>query len=69
VFRPEPEEILAGAAPGTVLVLARTYVRGKGSGVEVDIPVAHLLTLREGKVTRFEVILDRDQALEAAGLA
>jgi ketosteroid isomerase-like protein len=69
VFRPEPEEILAGAKLGTVLVLARTYVRGKGSGVEVDIPVAHLLTLRDGEVLRFEVFIDREQARTAAGLA
>jgi ketosteroid isomerase-like protein len=69
VFRPEPERIMAGSEPGMVLVLARTFVRGKGSGVEVDIPVAHLLTLRDGKVARFEVFTDRDEALAAAGLA
>jgi ketosteroid isomerase-like protein len=31
--------------------------------------VAHVFTLRDGKVQRLEVFLDRDEALAAAGLA
>ncbi len=50
-----------------VVVLVRMIGRGKGSGVEVDARIAHLWTLREGKGVRVRV-LDRDDALEAAGL-
>jgi ketosteroid isomerase-like protein len=39
------------------------------SFVEVDIPVAHLLTVRDGRVIRFEVFIDREQTRTAAGLA
>jgi ketosteroid isomerase-like protein len=41
--------------------------RGKESGIEVEAPVAHLWTLRDGKGVRIRV-LDRETALEAAGL-
>jgi uncharacterized protein len=51
-----------------VVVLVRMIGRGKGSGVEVDARIAHVWTLREGKGVRVRV-LDRDDALEAAGLS
>jgi ketosteroid isomerase-like protein len=41
--------------------------RGKGSGIELEVPVAHLCTLRDGKLVRIRV-LARDEAMEAAGL-
>jgi ketosteroid isomerase-like protein len=50
-----------------VVVFVRMRGRGKGSGVEVEADIAHLWTLRDGKGVRVRV-LDRDSALEAAGL-
>jgi uncharacterized protein len=52
-----------------VLVFVRFRVKGKGSGVPVDAPLAYLLTLRNGKVIEWGLFGDRSKALEAAGLS
>ena len=51
-----------------VVVLTRYIGRGKGSGVDVDTPGAHLWTVRDGRAVRMVVVSDRERALEAAGL-
>jgi ketosteroid isomerase-like protein len=51
-----------------VLVLARVRARGKGSGASIDRFIAYLNTLRDGKLIRTQVFLDRQEALEAVGL-
>jgi ketosteroid isomerase-like protein len=56
-------------AGNQVVVLARTSGTAKQSGASVTIPVAHLHTLRDARIVRVEVFLDRAQALEAAGLS
>jgi ketosteroid isomerase-like protein len=66
--RREPEEII-DLGGDRVLVLFRTFARGKGSGVEVDARAGDLVTFKEGRVVRWTGYLDRAQALEAAGLA
>jgi len=48
-----------------VLALVRWKGRGKGSGVEMEAPGAHLWTFREGLVVRYEVYRDRDEARAA----
>ena len=68
LFQPVPERILPAAAPDQVVVLATLTTRGRGSGAEVSMPVGHLLTIREGKVARFEVFTERSEALGAGGL-
>jgi ketosteroid isomerase-like protein len=50
-----------------ILALVRWRGRGKGSGVEVEMEGAHLWTFREGRVLRFDVYRDRDQARAALG--
>ena len=52
-----------------VLALGKLRVRGKGSGVEVEVPSALVLTYRDGKVARFEDFGDSRRALEATGLS
>jgi ketosteroid isomerase-like protein len=51
-----------------VAVFVRTSGIARQSGAPVEIPVAHVLTLRDGRVTRLKVFLDRHEALEAVGL-
>jgi ketosteroid isomerase-like protein len=51
-----------------VLVWGRMSGRGRGSGVEVDIEEFHVITLRDGRIARMQMFLDRGAALEAAGL-
>jgi ketosteroid isomerase-like protein len=52
-----------------VLVLTRERGRGRLSGIEVQSrPTAHLWTLRDGVVVRFQVFWDREEGFEAAGV-
>jgi ketosteroid isomerase-like protein len=56
-------------APGGVVV-ARVHLtgRGKSSGVEVAIDIAHLWTLRDGIAVQCRAYPKVEKALEAAGL-
>ena len=51
-----------------VVVFVRMHARGKGSGVDLDVAVAHLITLGDGRLTRIRA-MGRDEAMEAAGLS
>jgi ketosteroid isomerase-like protein len=42
--------------------------RGKGSGVPIDLHYWTVLWVEEGKIARRQVWMERDEALEAAGL-
>jgi ketosteroid isomerase-like protein len=52
-----------------VLVLGRVFARGRESRVPVQSPAAFLCTLRDGRLVHVRGYLDRDVALEAAGLS
>lgn len=52
-----------------VLVLGGCAVRGRGSGAESDSPMAWVLTVRDGKVTRHRGYRTREEALDAVGLS
>jgi ketosteroid isomerase-like protein len=52
-----------------VLVFVHVSVIGTGSGVPIELDVAHDFTIRDGLVVYFKVFGDRDEALEAAGLS
>ena len=51
-----------------VLILGGCAVRGRGSGALADSPMAWVLTIRDGKVTRHRAYRTRGEAFEAAGL-
>ena len=57
------------AGETTVVVPVRISARGKGSGVNIRTRVAHLWTLRDGKLIRGEVFESMEEALEAAGVS
>jgi ketosteroid isomerase-like protein len=42
--------------------------RARHTGIPVELHPFHVLRLRNGKFVRWQVFLDRDQALEAAGV-
>jgi ketosteroid isomerase-like protein len=66
LFHVAPEEI---HDLGDRIVGIRTLrVRGKGSGVDVTVPTAVVMTLKDGKIVRFEEFGDRAKALEAVGM-
>ena len=51
-----------------VLQIGRVHARGRESGVEIDSPMAWLVTLRGGRIVHARGYLDPQEALEAAGL-
>jgi ketosteroid isomerase-like protein len=59
---------LVDAGGDKVLVHQRYPFRGKGSGAEVEFEYWLVTTFRRGKVVRGQWFVDRDEALEAAGL-
>ena len=51
-----------------IVVFGTIHIRGRGSAVETDIPIAGIFTFKQGKLVRWEDFRDRDRALEAVGL-
>ncbi len=47
-----------------VLIALLGRVRGKGREIEVEQPVFHVATVREGRISRIAVHFDRSEALE-----
>ena len=66
-FRTEPIEFIDVGE--TVVVSHRVHARGKGSGVEVELPSSSLYMLRNRKVTAIRMYREHADALEAAGLS
>ena len=63
-------EPLEGKANGDqVFVWVRFVGHGAGSGAPIEMEVAHVITLRDGKFTRVDEYYDRTDALKAVGLA
>ena len=64
--RLEAEEFID--AGDDVVVLKHEYRRGRGSGVELETETAVVVAVSGGRVVRIQGYMDRDAALEAAGL-
>ena len=52
-----------------VLAFGRLQGRGLESAAEVESPVAYVIELKDGRITRVEDFFDPSEALEAAGLS
>ena len=65
-WRFEPERFFD--VGDTVVVFVRVVARGVGSGMPIELPDAHVVTIREGRITASHVYRDRSEALEAAGV-
>jgi ketosteroid isomerase-like protein len=52
-----------------VVAVVTRHARGRGSGVDVEAPLALVWTVRAGKVTRVVWFQTRGEALEVAGLS
>jgi ketosteroid isomerase-like protein len=52
-----------------VFLWVRFSGHGEGSGVPVEMELAHVLTMRDGRVARTVEYTDRAEALEAVGLS
>lgn len=65
-LRIEPEEFI-DAGSDQVVVLVRDQGRIKGSEARIDHRFAHVWTLRDEKLVRFQSFFEKEQALEAVG--
>jgi ketosteroid isomerase-like protein len=65
-FRFEPERFIG--AGEQVVVFVRFAGRGRASGVPIELPVAHVWTIRDGRLKSCRAYRDRSAALEAVGL-
>jgi ketosteroid isomerase-like protein len=63
----EPEEFIH-AGPEHVVVPLRLSGRGKTSGIDVDMLLYEVFTIRDGKIVERRPFRDRALALEAVGL-
>jgi ketosteroid isomerase-like protein len=52
-----------------VLLIGQMHARGRGSGIEIDSPIAWLCSVRSRRIVRSRGFLDPEKALEAAGLS
>lgn len=66
-FRNDPERLMEAGDKVVAFITVRG--RGKASGIDVKARIAHVMTLRDGKVASVQSFEDRDEALKAAGLA
>ena len=62
----DAEDIVDGG--DQVLVMVHHSGRGRTSGIDVDQRFAMVWTLRDGRATRMDMYLTRDEAVEAVGL-
>ena len=65
--RSEPQEVRAVDADRVLLVTVEHF-KGR-DGIEVEAPFAAILTLRDGKLSRWDAFWDKQKALEVAGLS
>ena len=63
--RVEVEELID--AGDSVVILQHEHMRGKTSGIELDVHLAVVVDLRDGQIVRVQGYMDRAAALEAAG--
>ena len=62
----EPQRLID--AGDQVVAIVTTHVRGRGSGIDLEIPLGNVWTIRDGLLIHFEMFLNPEDALEAAGL-
>jgi uncharacterized protein len=62
----EPERLIASGEH--VVALLRIRRRLRDSTAEIDLRIAHIWTIREGKVVRGQAFAERERAFDAAGL-
>ena len=64
VFRVEPEQVVERG--DDIVAIVRQSGRGRASGVEIEIRLAHVWTVDGGRAVRWESVPDPEQALRDA---
>jgi hypothetical protein len=52
-----------------LVLIGRLYIKGRGSGAEVDLPFVHVVKRRVDKVVRLTMYSDVERALAEAGVS
>jgi ketosteroid isomerase-like protein len=65
-MRVEQDRVLDAGDKVVAIGVARGT--GSGSGVDIGVPIAFVVTVRDGLITRVQEYLDPTEALKAAGL-
>jgi uncharacterized protein len=60
-FRVEPEQVVERG--NDLVAVVRQSGRGRASGVEIEIRLAHVWTVEDGRAVRWEAVADPDEAL------
>lgn len=60
---------IAGVSTDKVLVITRNRGRGRQSGIEVDMEISFVFTVRNAKIIQMQIFMREDDALKAAGLS
>jgi ketosteroid isomerase-like protein len=68
VFQIHSDDV-RGIGSDQILSIGSVHVRGRGGGVETEIPFAGVTTFRDGRASRWEDFRERSLALKAVGLA
>jgi len=53
----------------TLVVLGSVHARGRGSGIELDMPIAWVAQFRGGRLIRMQTLTDHEEALRAGGIS
>ena len=67
-YRVSVQEVI-GLGANQVLAVLDLAMKGKASDIDVNTTIFSIVTVEDGLITRMDEYLDRDDALEAAGLA
>jgi ketosteroid isomerase-like protein len=59
---------IAEGGDDRVIAFIRAKGRGRNTGVDVELASAQVWTIRDGKAVHVRLYLDREEALQAAGL-
>jgi uncharacterized protein len=60
-FRVEPEQVVERG--NDLVAVVRQSGRGRASGVEIEIRLAHVWTVEDGRAVRWDAVADPDEAL------
>jgi ketosteroid isomerase-like protein len=60
-FRVEPEQVVQRG--NDLVAVVRQSGRGRASGVEIEIRLAHIWTVEDGRAVRWEAVANPDHAL------
>ena len=66
IFKPRYDEV-EELSDGRVIAIGTLHLRGRGSGIETEVPIAAVVEFKDGLMYRYRDYGDEDAAWEAVG--